>query len=147
MGDEIGRRDFFSTLVKWIFGLTVLSWIPPVVAYILPKSTAGKEKVFVDPSGKPIMVSAVSDAGSKIGLAFGHPTVVIDYKGDLRAFSAVCTHLGCIVQWEKEAGTFLCPCHAGKYDALGNVISGPPPKPLPRYAIKVVDNEINLSEA
>jgi cytochrome b6-f complex iron-sulfur subunit len=147
VGDEIGRRDFFGTLVKWMLGITVVSWIPPMVAYLLPKSTAGTEKVFVNPSGKPIMVSAVSEEGSKTGLAFGHPTVVIDYKGELRAFSAVCTHLGCIVQWEKDAGIFLCPCHAGRFDANGNVISGPPPKPLSQYGVKVVENEIRLSEA
>lgn len=147
MGDEVGRRDFFGTLVKWIFGLTVLSWVPPTVAYLFPKSTGETEKVFVNPSGKPITVSAVLEEGSIIGLAFGHPTVVVDYKGDLRAFSAVCTHLGCIVQWKKETGTFLCPCHAGRFDANGNVISGPPPKPLPHYGLKVVANEIKLSEA
>jgi cytochrome b6-f complex iron-sulfur subunit len=147
LDQKIGRRNFFESVIKWILGITVLSWIPPMVAYLLPKSTAESEKVFRDPSGKPIIVSAVLEEGSTIGLAFGHPTVVIDYKGQLRAFSAVCTHLGCLVQWKKDERIFLCPCHAGKFDANGNVISGPPPKPLPQYGVKVVENEIKLSEA
>jgi len=145
--EKIGRRNFFGTLINWIFGLTVVSWIVPIVAYLFPKSKGEAENVFMDPSGNPIMSPAVLEEGSKTGLAFGDVTIVINYKGELRAFSAVCTHLGCIVSWKKDEGIFFCPCHAGKFDPNGNVISGPPPKPLPQYRIKVEENKIKLSKA
>ena len=147
MDQKIGRRNFFESVIKWILGITVVSWIPPIIAYIYPKSKGSTENIFMDPSGNAIAVSAIVNEGSGIGLAFGTPTVIINYKGDLRAFSAVCTHLGCIVQWKKDENIFLCPCHAGKFDPNGNVISGPPPKPLPRYALKVEENKIQLSKA
>ena len=145
MDEKIERRNFFGTLVNWILGLTVASWIVPIVAYLFPKSKGEAENVFMDPSGNPIMVSAVLEEGSKTGLAFGDATVVISYGGEVRAFSAVCTHLGCIVSWKKDEGIFFCPCHAGKFDSNGNVISGPPPKPLLRYGVKVEGRKINLS--
>lgn len=147
MDQKIGRRNFFESVIKWILGITVVSWIPPIIAFIYPKSKLITENILIGPSGKPVGVSAIINEGSGVGLAFGTPSVVINYKGDLRAFSAVCTHLGCIVNWKKDENIFLCPCHAGKFDSNGNVISGPPPKPLPQYAVKVVGNEIKLSKA
>ncbi len=146
MDHKIERRDLFGITINWILGLTVATWIIPIVAYLSPKSKGEAENVFMDPSGNPIMTSAILGEGSKVGLAFGDPTVVISYGGELRAFSAVCTHLGCIVQWKKDEGIFLCPCHAGKFDTNGNVISGPPPKPLPQYRLKVEENKIKLSK-
>jgi len=144
--EKIERRNFFGTLVNWILGLTVASWIIPIVAYLFPKSKGEAENVFMDPTGNPIIVSAVIEEGSKTGLAFGDATVVISYGGEVRAFSAVCTHLGCIVSWKKDEGIFFCPCHAGKFDPSGNVISGPPPKPLLKYRVKVEGSKINLSK-
>jgi len=144
--EKIKRRNFFGTLINWILGVTVVSWVIPIVAYLFPKSKGGAENVFMDPLGNPITASAVLGEGSRIGLAFGDATVVISYKGGLRAFSAICTHLGCIVQWKKDEGVFLCPCHAGKFDPDGNVISGPPPKPLSQYQVKVEGNNIKLSK-
>lgn len=146
MNVEIERRTFFGTLINWILGVTVVSWVIPIVAYLFPKSKGGAENIFMDPSGNAITTSTVLKDGSKIGLAFGDATVVISYKGGLRAFSAICTHLGCIVQWKKDEGVFLCPCHAGKFDPNGNVISGPPPKPLSQYQVKVEGNNIKLSK-
>ena len=146
MDEKIERRNFFGTLVNWILGLTVASWIIPIVAYLFPKSKGEAENVFMDPTGNPIIVSAVIEEGSKTGLAFGDATVVISYGGGVRAFSAVCTHLGCIVSWKKDEGIFFCPCHAGKFDSNGNVISGPPPKPLLKYRVKVEGSKINLSK-
>jgi Rieske Fe-S protein len=56
--------------------------------------------------------------------------------------NATCTHLGCIVTWKEDQKIFQCPCHDGRYDAEGLVISGPPPKPLERHKTKVVDGRI-----
>jgi menaquinol-cytochrome c reductase iron-sulfur subunit len=58
---------------------------------------------------------------------------------DVKAFSATCTHLGCQVRWDAEAKTFNCPCHGGAYDANGQVVDGPPPRPLDRIETRVDD--------
>ena len=64
--------------------------------------------------------------------------VFIDREGDgYRAMSAICTHLGCRVNWDAPAKQFKCPCHGGVYDREGNVVSGPPPAPLARVTVRV----------
>jgi cytochrome b6-f complex iron-sulfur subunit len=60
----------------------------------------------------------------------------------VRAFSAICTHLGCIVQWQKDTKEFVCPCHGGKYDFDGKVTYGPPPRPLDPIEVKVQSGEV-----
>lgn len=73
----------------------------------------------------------------------GHPTVVIQpAAGRFIALTAVCTHLGCIVKWEKDKEDFLCPCHGGRYSPEGKVTAGPPPKPLETYPVTVQGDTI-----
>lgn len=61
------------------------------------------------------------------------------------AFSAVCTHAGCTVDFDSGANEFVCPCHGGRYSArTGAVISGPPPAPLSAIPVRVVSNEIRV---
>lgn len=73
------------------------------------------------------------------------PAVLVrSESGALIALSAVCTHLGCIIQWEKEQQNFLCPCHAGRFTPEGNVISGPPPQPLARLPVAVANGTITV---
>lgn len=61
---------------------------------------------------------------------------------DFEAFTLNCAHLGCPVRWEEEAELFLCPCHGGVYYKDGTVASGPPPKPLAKYPVKVDDGKV-----
>jgi Rieske Fe-S protein len=68
--------------------------------------------------------------------------VSLDQSGNFSALWARCTHQGCIVNWKASSKQFVCPCHGGRYDALGNVVSGPPPKPLQELPTKVDDQGI-----
>jgi menaquinol-cytochrome c reductase iron-sulfur subunit len=60
------------------------------------------------------------------------------------AFSMNCTHLGCPVRWLSEANLFMCPCHGGVFYADGQVASGPPPKPLNQYPVRVDNDEVQI---
>ncbi|MCL4852762.1 MAG: ubiquinol-cytochrome c reductase iron-sulfur subunit [Bryobacteraceae bacterium] len=60
------------------------------------------------------------------------------------AFSMNCTHLGCPVRWLAEANLFMCPCHGGVFYSDGSVASGPPPKPLRRYTVRVNNDEVEI---
>jgi Rieske Fe-S protein len=55
-----------------------------------------------------------------------------DARGTLHQFSAVCPHLGCIVQWNPTERTWDCPCHGSRFDKRGEVINGPSNKDLRR---------------
>ena len=59
-----------------------------------------------------------------------------DYDNSLKAFSAVCPHLGCIVQWNADEKSFDCPCHGSRFDTKGTVINGPSQTDLPKIHIK-----------
>jgi cytochrome b6-f complex iron-sulfur subunit len=64
--------------------------------------------------------------------------IVRDEKGFL-SLSARCTHLGCMVVWNRDHRMFLCPCHGGKFDAEGRNVEGPPPRPLDLLALRLDD--------
>ncbi|MGE5446057.1 MAG: ubiquinol-cytochrome c reductase iron-sulfur subunit [Ignavibacteriales bacterium] len=65
-------------------------------------------------------------------------------EGEFIAFSINCTHLGCPVRWLPDANLFMCPCHGGVYYKDGSVAAGPPPKPLPRYPVRVRDGRVEI---
>jgi Rieske Fe-S protein len=65
--------------------------------------------------------------------------------GQILALSAECTHLGCSVAWDDVQKQFKCPCHDGKFDSDGKVISGPPAVPLRRHKVKVENGRLFLS--
>jgi Rieske Fe-S protein len=62
-----------------------------------------------------------------------------------RAFSAVCTHLNCTVQYRDSTHQIWCACHNGTYDLNGHVVSGPPPAPLEEYAVRLRGDEVVIS--
>ena len=63
-------------------------------------------------------------------------------ESDVAAFDATCTHLGCLVGWDKQAQHFKCPCHGGVFDRNGAVVEGPPPEGLMRIATRVDGNRV-----
>lgn len=89
-------------------------------------------------------------AGSVLMFKFGtRPAMLIHHTdGKWVAMTAVCTHLGCTVQYEPQADRIHCGCHGGVYNAYtGGNVSGPPPKPLKLYKVAVSDAGVNVSRA
>nr|MBN1228210.1 Rieske (2Fe-2S) protein [Anaerolineae bacterium] len=127
MAENLTRRQFMK-IAGWaatVTGFTALSI--PVIAYFYPKDLA-------EAPSEPVLVGPPDEIGigeSKT-IPFGrYPVLVINTGEGLRAYSAVCTHFACLVNWEPDTGQIRCPCHEGYFDPLdGSVISGPPPLPL-----------------
>ncbi len=133
----INRREFLQKALA-VLGLTTLaSFVYPLYKYFSPQTEEGGTKQLVL-SKKDI------PAGEAKDIVFNNtPGVLINRpdKGFI-ALSRVCTHLGCLVDYQKDKKRLLCPCHAGTFDLSGNVISGPPPKPLPQFPLKVEGDSI-----
>jgi Rieske Fe-S protein len=70
-------------------------------------------------------------------------TVFLVWDGDraVRAMSATCTHLGCQVRWTAADKKFRCPCHGGVFDASGEVLEGPPPRPLASIDARIDESD------
>ncbi len=62
---------------------------------------------------------------------------IIASQTGLTVLSATCSHLGCLVNYNREKGEFVCPCHGGRYDLNGKNIAGPPPAPLSRIPTRI----------
>jgi cytochrome b6-f complex iron-sulfur subunit len=88
--------------------------------------------------------------GSVLLFKFGpFPSMLIHHKdGTWVAFDSVCTHLGCTVQYHPELEKIVCACHGGQYDShTGANISGPPPKPLTKFNVKVATGTVTVTRA
>jgi cytochrome b6-f complex iron-sulfur subunit len=133
----MNRRGFLKFLAS-ILGLTALgAFLYPLIRFLTPSEATATAKRLKIPQSE-IPVGAAKDL-----LVMGTPSIVIHSKEKgFIALSRVCTHLGCLVNYDKAKQIFICPCHGGTFDQDGNVISGPPPLPLPRYAVRVTDGDI-----
>ena len=138
-----GKRDF----LKYILGGGLVAWagsvVYPLLAYLKPPQQAEVEVSSVK-AGK---LSAIEkDSGTIV--RFGNKPVILirAANGDLRAFSATCTHLDCTVQYKKDLGVIWCACHNGKYDLNGRNVSGPPPRPLDEYRVVLQGEEVFISK-
>lgn len=77
-----------------------------------------------------------------------HRLFVCRVENDFHVISAVCTHLGCTVQWREDKREFDCPCHGSRFSQDGTVIGGPAPRPLPWYPVALSpDGYLEVNEA
>lgn len=133
----MNRRIFLKFLTS-VFGVTALgTFTYSLLRFFIPGEVGVKaEKIFIAKSEIPL--------GAAKDLVFrGLPTIVINRKDKgYIVFSKICTHLGCLVKYDKEKQLLLCPCHAGRFDLEGNVISGPPPKPLMKFPVRIEGDNI-----
>jgi cytochrome b6-f complex iron-sulfur subunit len=136
--NSISRRTFLDWLlggglVVWMLGL-----ITPMISYVWPAQRRGPSVQTVS-AGK---VAEFSEWHTKIIAVGGQPVIVVHTPQGFRAFSAICTHLGCIVGWDAQRRQIACPCHAGFFDVTGKPVAGPPPKALPEHGVIVVNDEV-----
>ena len=136
------RRGFIGWLLGGGVVASVGSFLYPVAKFVNPPAVpeavvdevgAGKAQDFKVNSGKIVK--------------FGSKPVLLIRSGETewKAFSAVCTHLNCTVQYKEESRVIWCACHNGTYDLNGSVVSGPPPKPLEEYVVRLRGEEVFVS--
>jgi cytochrome b6-f complex iron-sulfur subunit len=136
----VSRRRLIAYI--WI-GAAVLvlgELIGGIFAFLWPRRKGPKvETVFI--AGK------VSDF--KIGevVAFRkEKSFVVRLEGGFLAISSVCTHLHCIVNWNEITKKFECPCHGAKFNKEGEVLEGPPPRPLDLYKLEVAAGNVVINK-
>lgn len=102
-----------------------------------------------DKSATPVEVGAAADVPVGGGKVFREQKIVVTQPtaGQYKAFSAKCTHAGCIVDQVKDA-QIQCPCHGSRFAiADGSVQDGPAPTPLPEYKVAVQNGNLQVTTA
>jgi menaquinol-cytochrome c reductase iron-sulfur subunit len=154
MGDEISRRRFLARATAAIGGVITAGFGIPAIAY------------FISPTKKSEQTSAWLPLGSSAKVEVGTPTlfkatidrttgwvteseevsfyVITDNARDYSALSNICSHLGCRVRWVADQSEFFCPCHGGVFSKDGDVVAGPPPRPLDRFDVRDVDGTLEV---
>lgn len=136
-GLKVGRREFLGA--AWVValaalfgqaGIAMLNYLQPRIAEggFGAKVVAGRSKEF-----KKNTVSLVQK---------GHFYISALEDGSLLALWTRCTHLGCTVPWRTDEKQFHCPCHSSLFNAKGEVIGGPAPRPLDMFPIQIVDGNV-----
>jgi cytochrome b6-f complex iron-sulfur subunit len=137
------RRHF----VDLILSASALAWIAsvayPIIRYLTPLPQTG-------PTGPTRLTreeAAKLEEKKFVIVPVSGQRVIVFQSGDkLFAFSAKCTHEGCTVTFQPGQSVIWCPCHDGRFDLTGRVLSGPPPQPLAKYiAQKQPDGVIVVS--
>ncbi|HYX69456.1 MAG TPA: Rieske 2Fe-2S domain-containing protein [Terriglobales bacterium] len=134
-----GRRRFVEVLLGGGLLATLVSFLYPVLRYLVPPASA-------DLGSNTVVAAKVGDLKPNSGkvFRFGNQPglLVLDSSGEYHAMSAVCTHLSCTVQYRADQRQVWCACHNGSYDLNGRNVSGPPPRPLQLYEVHVQGDEI-----
>jgi Rieske Fe-S protein len=122
----------------------LLAVLYPVVRYLIPppgeESVAGTVTLQIKPEDVKPNTGQIFKFGNRPGI------LVRTQAGELRAFSGVCTHLNCTVQYRPDQGHIWCACHNGHFNLSGINISGPPPRPLEQYVVNVRGDQIVVSK-
>jgi len=137
---RITRRSLADYLLG--AGLAALAGtvLYPLIRYLIPPQVK-------EVSAGSIVAAKVGDVQPNSGKVFlfgSKPALLVHTsQGTYKAFSAVCTHLACTVQYRGDFGHIWCACHDGHYDPLsGQVLAGPPPRPLAEFGVTVKGNDI-----
>lgn len=129
-----GRRRFLDWFLTTSVGALLVSILYPVARFINPPEVpeAATNQVEAGVTNDPELL----EKGYKI-IRFGSdPVILVRVSNtDLRAFSATCTHLDCIVEYQKDRERIWCNCHNGEYDLSGRNVGGPPPRPLQVFQV------------
>ena len=134
------------TLLRWLLGggftASVLSFLYPAVKFMNPPTVP-------EASTNEVSAGKVQDLKPNSGkiVKFGsRPALLIRVsETEWRAYSAICTHLNCTVQFQDSTRQIWCACHNGFYDLNGKVVSGPPPRPLEEYAVHIRGEDVVIT--
>ena len=133
-----GRR-WINILLGGGVVASIASFLYPAIRYIIPTEVA-------ESTSRSVVAGKVNELKLNSGKIFkfgSKPALLVHTAtGEWKAFSAVCTHLNCTVQFREDRHDIWCACHNGVYDLTGRNISGPPPRPLEEFEVHVQAEDV-----
>lgn len=151
---EINRRNFMS-LATWAIGALIGAGLGiPAIAYIVGPALQrleAQEWILLGSAAKVELGTPTlfkTKIERKTGWIVNEDEITVyvltEDGRDFVAMSNICTHLGCRIRWVADSGQFFCPCHNGVFDKDGGIVSGPVPRPLDRFELKVEDGQLYI---
>ncbi len=138
------RRSVLNALLGGSVAAVFAVLAYPVLRFIMPPPGKGEEASSVVAA----KVGELAAGASKLFRFGSAPALVMRTPGgDLRAFSAVCTHLQCTVQYRSDLELIWCACHNGRFDLTGKNVAGPPPRPLEQLTVTVRGDDVIVSRS
>jgi len=140
------RREFVKKSLYGVLALLGLGFLLPGLRVLYPAGDREKELVFYPLVSEDDIPRAGVKKAELLYTVAGKErksrVFIVSGSLGLTVLSATCSHLGCLVNYHKDKGEFICPCHGGRYDLKGMNIAGPPPAPLSRFPVKMQDGMI-----
>jgi quinol---cytochrome c reductase iron-sulfur subunit, bacillus type len=153
MSEPINRREFIKGVAAVVGGLITTVIGIPTIAYLIDPALKQSAKEGWIPVGKlenipigkpaPFSFTRVQVNGWE-RTSTSHGGFILrksEDPNDLLILNSRCTHLACTVNWSENDQLYLCPCHDAKFSKQGEVLGGPPPRPLDRYSEFRVDDD------
>jgi cytochrome b6-f complex iron-sulfur subunit len=139
----VTRKRFINWLLGTSAGGFLMAVVYPVSKYIVPPDVPEST---VNSVVLPFQVADLVPNSGRLFKFGSRPGIIVKTPGgELRAFSARCTHLDCTVQYREDVSHIWCACHNGHFDLNGKNISGPPPEPLPGFDVNQRGEQIVVS--
>lgn len=143
------RRRFLKRAVCSLLSLLGIS-LGVVAAYFYPARTHARreQSVFLmdedDLPRRGVRMITYKVRSEEHDMTMESRVFIVGSEQGAMALSPVCTHLGCLVNWDANKREFLCPCHAAKYTMRGEIISGPQPRPLMQMPLRIEHGKVYL---
>jgi Rieske Fe-S protein len=139
---RLSRRGVIDLLLTGSFASLAAAVLYPVLRYIAPPPSDQN----VTTSVVAAQVNAVAPNSGTVFRFGTRPGILVrTSSGEWRAFSAVCSHLQCTVQFRADLEHIWCACHNGHFDLSGKNVEGPPPRPLEQFDVTIRGNDVVVS--
>jgi Rieske Fe-S protein len=139
---ETSRRDFINWILGGSAAATLGAVVYPVVRFINPPASGEANVSQLKLPFKRSDIEAEPSRGKTFKFGRDLGIIIMTDSGELKAFTATCTHLDCTVQHRPDLGILWCSCHNGRYGLDGSNISGPPPRPLESFVVNEEGEDI-----
>ncbi|GAQ95022.1 cytochrome b6-f complex iron-sulfur subunit [Thermodesulfovibrio aggregans] len=143
--DSLGnqkRRLFLKKIINFLFLITGFMFVIVSLVSLKPKNPKNRAYKFFEIAQDKIPKEGVRKIDIVIEKEKSLKIFLVKQENSIIALSPVCTHLGCLVNFDRTMNEFVCPCHGGRYDIQGRVIKGPPKENLHRLPVKIENGKI-----
>ena len=150
------RRGFYSAVINGLNGVIGAALAVVAVPYLLfPKRhrtsagwTEATDIAKLPASGSPaeVIFERVRKDSWRVSTERASAWILKKSDQEVVAYAPSCTHLGCAYKWEESSKNFICPCHTSAFSLDGKVLTGPAPRPLDRYDVRVDNGKILLGD-